>query len=954
MDKLGVIAEIVPKGEFPVASSENIQAGNKRLDAALAEAATEVAKKAYKTYVDTELAKKASTTSVNAELAKKANSSDVESQLAGKANSADVTEALSNKADSSALRNTNEALADVETEQAILSARMDTFTRLEEGSTTGDAELADGRVGVDGETYENIGGAIRGQVAGLKDDIDYITGLDDQDFEWSLGVLDNLEVGSAISWKEGTNRAHSSRVYMEHGTRIVGDRKFLINLIRVDDNDIVLEATEEWNVTERVIEKTGYYYIYIKYVDTPTASNIWIDGINVKAFVKDGEFAKIRRSISGVDNVFLYGKNGIKVINAVIRPGEVNRGTTANYSLIMPCETGKTYCIKRNIYTNHFVAATITKETDTNALNYVCNDSGDTIMIRTGAKSNYIVIWFYNTGDDNGYDMIECAESITITKLPAYETGKSRYAFYNPNDNGLTAVHVKNYCPIVTDRLGISEITGNAYIGIAYGNSELSDSLRVVVNNSECICSLYINGLAVQTESFEISSPAGKYLQVQNTGRALLVYIFERDMSGFSRVCRFDYGNTYDARKESLTVTWKTFIISETKDFSTSDMASFDHFDSAIRSGSNSVSIRFLTYENGRFIQNGNYMYYLVEGTGETIDDLFTQIVRINFKTFEVQTIGAIMLVRNDGIDEGILLGDDSIKVVYDRNDNKWKGISCGMEYHSTLVDQSTDKRPKLYFETNQNILDGGLIVVRNAQQITYTDGSPVGTSDTKYTEDFDFYYDGSRWIITGNKVNTGMVIYSSPDLKANYTELRDISYVPAQVRDTGNQFVNFAGTFYITTGGKTNSLGIRSHTGEYLGELNVDMPLPNTTNGPWCTLVPFREDDKVQVFLMSFDRVDLTGGTYDHGGLYCWQAYDTTSGDVLFDAPTASDGEFVTNFPAGSPLDYTFSRLFGRRDFYNGADSFGVYNLDINTNLMKLKGNPIYAIGNNFNFTKI
>ncbi|MDD3142298.1 MAG: hypothetical protein PHX08_25500, partial [Lachnospiraceae bacterium] len=54
------------------------------------------------------------------------------------------------------------------TEVAVERARINSFTTLAEGSTTGDAELIDVRVGADGETYVNAGEAIRTQFNGIK------------------------------------------------------------------------------------------------------------------------------------------------------------------------------------------------------------------------------------------------------------------------------------------------------------------------------------------------------------------------------------------------------------------------------------------------------------------------------------------------------------------------------------------------------------------------------------------------------------------------------------------------------------------------------------------------------------------------------------------------------------------------------------------------------------------
>lgn len=89
------------------------------------------------------------------------------SQLREKASKTEVNELANRKANQVDLNATNIKVAKNTTDIATQKARIDAFTTLPKGSTTGDAELTDGRVGADGVTYSNIGGAIRGQYNNL-------------------------------------------------------------------------------------------------------------------------------------------------------------------------------------------------------------------------------------------------------------------------------------------------------------------------------------------------------------------------------------------------------------------------------------------------------------------------------------------------------------------------------------------------------------------------------------------------------------------------------------------------------------------------------------------------------------------------------------------------------------------------------------------------------------------
>lgn len=86
---------------------------------------------------------------------------------------------------------TRSDVQEVEETAASLGSQIAGIIRLEDGSTTGDAELINGRVGKDGTTYQTIGDAIRGQIGDLRDHVIEVSGEEPEEFYNKIWVKDD-------------------------------------------------------------------------------------------------------------------------------------------------------------------------------------------------------------------------------------------------------------------------------------------------------------------------------------------------------------------------------------------------------------------------------------------------------------------------------------------------------------------------------------------------------------------------------------------------------------------------------------------------------------------------------------------------------------------------------------------------------------------------------------------
>ena len=108
---------------------------------------------------------------------------------------------------------TGDNIADINDNISFLGARVDNIATLPEGSTTADAELADIRLGADGNTYPNAGTAVRTQVSELKDDLANLEKITNNGFHFeSNQLVGTIHDGAILKITDGVTVYNASNV----------------------------------------------------------------------------------------------------------------------------------------------------------------------------------------------------------------------------------------------------------------------------------------------------------------------------------------------------------------------------------------------------------------------------------------------------------------------------------------------------------------------------------------------------------------------------------------------------------------------------------------------------------------------------------------------------------------------------------------------------------------------
>ena len=133
-----------------------------------------------------------------------------------------------------------------ESDLIVERQRIDSFTKLAAGSTTGDAELIDGRIGADGLTYNNIGNAIRKQILNVNDKINKSTSVIEYKNILSYGDMKEIShfSGSNLSQEtkgiRATSTSATTLLYTNVPFKIKADTSYVLILSLVSDSNATI------------------------------------------------------------------------------------------------------------------------------------------------------------------------------------------------------------------------------------------------------------------------------------------------------------------------------------------------------------------------------------------------------------------------------------------------------------------------------------------------------------------------------------------------------------------------------------------------------------------------------------------------------------------------------------------------------------------------------------------
>ena len=303
----------------------------------------------------------------------------------------------------------------------ILTSRVDNLAHLEEGSTTGDAELIDARIGYNGRSYTSLGDGTRRQISGLTKGVnDLLLGKKYLTYPFVNGNANSQGIYSANKYRIRTK----NKVLISELTTLECNAEFRIVVVKYASQEAT-KGTETSGI-QVTIQPNSLVHITIKRSVDDTSEIADIDEFLYNAWIKDNTINDLHDDITAVGAI---GKRSIlsdEAKSSVVLEGTYYTGLFSQRSLTGNSQyTDYNYLIIDNIpdnYKNKVVA--VTGYIPTNQLDYglaICIDENNQLLYTTNSE---------NLSPSAGYSRFSIPIAKEVSKIVINGKANSTSEFY--------------------------------------------------------------------------------------------------------------------------------------------------------------------------------------------------------------------------------------------------------------------------------------------------------------------------------------------------------------------------------------------------------------------------------------------------------------------------------------------------------------------------------------------
>ena len=285
------------------------------------------------------------------------------------------------------ISNINAEINKINSSVDIERKRIDSFTRLPEGSTTGDAEIVDARIGSNGIIYDNLGTAIRQQ----NDEINRI-----------------LDVGYTKEKINFISELIDTKIYADGWMNLNNDTNYLAKKIRVKGGEKILVTTMAYH--------TKFPVIVFFDVEEPTGKantsigSVTVDGVdgqktlisqmeinvpgNAKyAYINSYSFSDIVVNRKVKEKLSDYSKNKVDlgISDYIVYESELNKGYISVIDGSSSQSSSRRYC-KIDVSDYDTIMFNYYVDVDSLKVGYVFTDENNTFISGTHHDKNEEII----------------------------------------------------------------------------------------------------------------------------------------------------------------------------------------------------------------------------------------------------------------------------------------------------------------------------------------------------------------------------------------------------------------------------------------------------------------------------------------------------------------------------------------------------------------------------------